>query len=175
MPWRIKMKKMFLVALMSMLLSVSIFAQVKSIYTGTSVKDCKAAKESSEDGYVGNCPGVGGYKLQLLEGDLRQTINVVSPNKKKFELNLWTVVSGGFSSVGSKVEWRMNGAVPTAIIVRYTVSENPDDSTKLTSYLLVSKISKTSACVVEVIKPSKTQNADAQKSADSAAGKPCKE
>jgi hypothetical protein len=168
------MNKMFLLASVSLLLSISIFGQVKSVYTGAGEKDCKAAKESSDDGFVGNCPGIGGYKLQLLEGDLRQTINVIFPNKKKFELNLWTVVSSGFSSVGSKVEWRMKGTVPTALIIRFNASEDPDDSSKLTSYLVVAKISKTSVCVVDIIKPAKTQNADAQKSADSAATKPCK-
>jgi hypothetical protein len=169
------MKKMNLLVSVCLLLSISTFAQVKSIYTGVGEKDCKAAKESSDDGYVGNCPGVGGYKLQLLEGDLRQTINVISPRNKKFELNLWSIVSSGFSSVGSKVEWRMKGTVPMALVVRFNVSENPDDSSKLTSYLVVAKLSKTSACVVDVIKPSKTQNADAQKSADSASSKSCKE
>ncbi len=167
------MRKFILFIILSVLLSISIYGQ-QSTYTGTTDKDCKAAKASEDDGYTGICPGVGGYKLEVLEGDLRQTVNVIAPNKKKFELNLWSNVSGGFSSIGAKAEWRMKGTVPIALILRFNASENPDDSAKITSYLVVVKIKKTSACIVEIIKPSKTQNADAQKSADSAANKSCK-
>ncbi|MCU0240590.1 MAG: hypothetical protein MUC29_14205 [Pyrinomonadaceae bacterium] len=150
-------------------------AQNKSIYTGLSDKDCKALKSSDEDtdSYEGECPGVGGYKLRLLEDDLRQTINVISPTKKKSELNLW-YFNSGFSSVGAKAEWRMKGKVPVGLIVRYNVSGG-EDSSKITSYLFVIKVSKTASCVVDIIMPSKTQNAEAQKSADSASTKPCKE
>ncbi len=167
------MRKFIFFIILSLLISVSIYGQ-KSIYTGTTAEDCKATKESNDDGYIGICPGVGGYKLELLEGDLRQTVNVIAPNKKKFELNLWSSVSSGFSSIGAKAEWRMKGTIPTALILRFNASDNPEDSTKITSYLVVVKIKKTSACIVEIIKPSKTQNADAQKSADSVVNKSCK-
>ena len=167
------MRKLIFFIIFNLLISFSIYGQ-KSTYTGTTDKDCKAAKASEDDGYIGICPGVGGYKLELLEGDLRQTVNVIAPNKKKFELNLWSNVSSGFSSIGAKAEWRMKGAVPTALILRFNASENPDDSTKITSYLVIVKIKKTSACIVEIVEPSKTQNADAQKLADSAANMACK-
>lgn len=154
-------------------LSVGVFGQAKSVYTSTDAKDCKAAKESSDDSYIGICKGIGGYKLELLEGDLRQTINVIAPNKKKFELNLWSVVSSGFSSVQPKVEWRLKGTIPFALILRFNASEDPADSTKITSYLVVAKVSKKSACVTNIVKPSKTQNAEAQKLGDASASTPC--
>jgi hypothetical protein len=153
--------------------SVNLFAQTKSVYTGTTVKDCKPTKESTDGGYVGLCNGTGGYKLKFMEGDLRQTLNVITPGKKEVELNLWSTVSSGFSSIGEKVEWRMKGTVPMSFIVRFNASENPDDSTKITSYLVVVKLAKTSACITDIVKPSKTQNLEAQKLADAASKKPC--
>jgi hypothetical protein len=168
------MKRFTLITLVTLLFSVASFGQVKSIYTKTSEKDCVASKVPVEDGYIAICPGVGGYKLELLEGDLRQTINVIAPNKKKSELNLWSNVSGGFSSVGEKVEWRMKGKVPTSLIVRFNASENSEDPSKITSYLVVVKLAKTSSCIIDIIKPSKMQNAEAQVSADASAGRVCK-
>jgi hypothetical protein len=155
-----------------LLISTVAFAQNKSVYTNLSADKCKATKESSDDGYVGICDGVGGFKLEVSEGDLRQNIQVILPNKKKFDLNLWGF-NGGFSTVGEKAEWRMKGTVPTALIIRFKVSD-AEDSAKITSYLMVAKVSKTSACVVDVVMPSKTQNADAKKIADKASTMACR-
>lgn len=169
------MKNILLVSGLMLLLTIFATAQNKSVYTSTDTKDCKTIEQSDADAgwYRGECKGVGGYQLELTEGDIRQTINIISPTKKKFELNFGSV-SGGFSSVGAKAEWRVKGTAPTALIIRFNVSENPEDSSKTTSYLIVSKITKTSACITDVVKPSKTQNAEAQKLADAASTKPCK-
>jgi hypothetical protein len=155
-----------------LLVSTVAFAQNKSTYTSLAADKCKVSKESGDDGYIGICEGVGGFKLEISEGDLRQNIKVISPTKKKFDLNLWGFY-GGFSSVGDKAEWRVKGTVPNALIVRFSVSD-AEDSSKTTSYLMVAKVSKTSACVVDVVMPSKTQNADAQKIADKASTMTCK-
>ncbi len=166
--------RILLILLITISCSAVLFAQTKSVYTSTKVNNCKPTKESTDGGYVGLCKGIGGYKLKLMEGDLRQTLNVIAPNNKETELNLWSTVSSGFSSVGEKVEWRMKGKVPKAFIVRFNASENPDDSTKITSYLVVVKLTKNATCITDVVKPSKAQNAEAQKLADSASGKACK-
>jgi hypothetical protein len=166
------MLKKLLIFSFILLVSTVTFAQNKSTYTGLAVDKCKPTKESSDDGYVGLCDGVGGFKLEVSEGDLRQNIKVISPSKKKFDLNLWGFY-GGFSSVGEKAEWRVKGSVPNALIVRFNVS-GAEDSTVITSYLMIAKVSKTSACIVDVVMPSQTQNADAKKIADKASTMACK-
>ena len=175
------MKKLQLIAVVLTIFSSVAFGQkIESIYTGLSDKDCQAVKSSDDgdDGYRGMCKGVGGYKLELLEGDLRQTINVIAPNGTKSELDLWTAVSSAFSSVGGKAEWRVTQSgktvAPQSLIVRFNASENPDDSSKITSYLVVVKLSGNSACISEVIKPSALQNEKARQAADNSAGLPCK-
>ena len=146
----------------------------RSVYTSLDTKTCKTIEQSDEGSgwYAGECKGIGGYKLEVTEGDLRQTINVIASPKKKFELN-FNYVSSSFSSVGEKAEWRMNGKVPVALIVRFNVSD-VEDERKTISYLVVSKISKTNSCITDVVAPGKNQNSEAQKLADSAAAKPCK-
>lgn len=151
-------------------------AQVRSVYTDLDANKCRTLELNEDEGgsYKGECSGVAGFKLHVIEGDLRQTVDVVSPGKKVHELKFWEFF-GGFSSVGPRAEWRMRGKTPVALIVRFNVSEDPEDSTKITSHLLVAKITPSSICVTNMIKPSRTQNAEARRAADSSSRKPCKQ
>lgn len=168
------MRKIIFWGLLTLTAALSVAAQNKSVYTSTDTKDCKTI-ESSEEGtgwYRGECRGVGGYKLELTEGDIRQTLNIISPSGKKFELE-FNRVSSAFSSVGQKVEWRTKAGKPVALIARFNASD-PEDSQKSTSYLIVSKITRNEICITDVVEPSKDQNLKAQKLADAAPTKPCK-
>jgi hypothetical protein len=111
------------------------------------------------------------------EGDLRQNVTVVTPRGAKHSLELWDVVSGGFSSLGPKAEWRLNvekgKLAPVGLIVRYNANEDPDQPNKLTSYLAVSKITATEICVTDKIAPGPSANDEARRAADAAATKPC--
>ncbi|HJU91920.1 MAG TPA: hypothetical protein VJ656_03205 [Pyrinomonadaceae bacterium] len=151
----------------------------QSAYTFLGDKQCRKIKsaEAGDDGYEGRCRGVAGYTLLLSEGDLRQNITVLTPKGAKHSLELWDVISGGFSSVGPRAEWRMvmqNGKLaPVALIIRYNASENPDEPNKLNSYLAVAKITPTEICVTDKILPGPKSNEDARRAADTAATKPC--
>lgn len=154
-------------------------AQNRSVYTSLTVSSCRTIKtETTGSGdYEGRCRGVAGYSLTLLEGDLRQNIIVNTPKGTKHSLDLWDVISGGFSHIGPKAEWRTmrkNGKlVPTALILRYTASEDPENPSKHTSYLAVAKITPTEICVTDKISPGANANIEARRAADSAATKPC--
>ena len=150
-------------------------AQTRSVYTSLGEKNCKTLKSNPDEGgsYLGECRGTAGYKLQLLEGDLRQSLNLLGPGGDKTELNLWNI-SGGFSSLGENAEWRLKGKKPIALIVRFNVSENPENSSMITSYLVVIKLVKGSACITDAVKPTRSHNADARRAADASAGKPCR-
>lgn len=148
------------------------FAQNTSVYTPTSDKICKAQKVPEAGDYVGICPGTAGYKIELIEGDLRQTLNIILPNKKRHQLNLTSFYSS-FSAIGEKLEWRMRKGVPVGLIARYNIAD-PEGVTKGTSYLMVAKISKTGSCVTDIVPPGAKQNEEARKLADEAISKPCK-
>ena len=154
-------------------------AQNSSVYTALDNKHCRTVKapDADEDDLLGRCRGVAGYKLLLSEGDLRQNLIVVTPQNKEYSLELWDVISGGFSTVGPRVEWRMarqNGKPsPVALIIRYNANEDAEHPNKLMSYLAVAKITANEICVTDKILPGTRANDDARRAADSAASKPC--
>ncbi len=167
------MKSVFIVACITAIFSVYSYAENKSLYTSTNSKACKIIKNDPNEGgsYEAECHGVGGYKVHLLEGDLRQTLNIITPRNKIFELNFWGFYSG-FTTVGEKIEWRVKKGTPIALIARYNV-ENKDNSKKKRSYLIISKIRKDSCCVTDVVPSKANQNLEARKLADVAIKRPC--
>lgn len=150
-----------------------------SVYTPLAEKQCKTIKgpDPQTNDYEGRCRGVAGYTLIVTEGDLRQNVTVVTPKGGKHSLELWDVISGGFSSVGAKAEWRMakqNGKLePVALIIRYNANDDPESPNKQSSYLAVTKITTTEICVTDKIMPGPKANEDARRAADAAPGKPC--
>jgi hypothetical protein len=148
----------------------------QSVYTSLEEKRCRKLKSDSSD-YLGRCPGFAGYTVLVSEGDLRQNITIITPRGTRHSLDLWTVISGGFSSLGPRAEWRARTEhgklVPVALIVRYNASENPEQPNKTTSYLAVSKITATEICVTDKIAPEANANEAARLAADEAVNKPC--
>lgn len=150
-----------------------------SVYSDLARDKCRNI-ELDEEGagwVVDLCKGEFGYNLEVTEGDLRQSINVIAPGGRKFELQFPIVVSGAFSTVGDKAEWRfrtVNGKKePFALIVRFNANEDPNDSEKVTSYLTVTKITKDEICVTDIVKPMANANVEARKRAETASKKPC--
>ncbi|HKN85085.1 MAG TPA: hypothetical protein VJW17_16690 [Pyrinomonadaceae bacterium] len=171
------MKHALLIILVFASVGVATGQSTQSVYTSLDKKQCRVLKSSGPGDYSVRCRGIGGYSLIVSEGDLRQNIIVITPKGAENSLELWSVVSSGFSSVGPKVEWRttsQNGkAVPVGLIIRYNVSEDPDYPNKLVSYLAVIKITPNEICVVEKISPGPNANEAARRSADTAGTKPC--
>lgn len=168
------MKILILSFILTLSFATAAVAQNKSIYTSTKTNACRTIKYTSEGtgSYVGECRGVGGYKVRLIEGDIRQTLDIITPARKKFELNFWNFYPS-FSLIGEKIEWRVKRGVPVAIIARYNVS-NPEDPERSTSYLMVSRIGRQVTCVTDIVEPGPRQNEEARRLADAASGKPCR-
>ena len=99
----------FLFLLFATAESVKAQAKLESIYSDLSESKCRTIafdKESSSSTQV--CPGIAGYKLLILDDDARQSITVVTPGGKKHPLDLWEVITGAFSNVGTQAEWRVS-------------------------------------------------------------------
>jgi hypothetical protein len=151
---------------------------VVSSYTDLSPQKCKTIKiDKQTGGSVQKCTGVAGYNLTVLDDDARQSVNVITPDGEQHELNYWGVVTGAFSSLGPKAEWRMvrkgGKLTPIALIIRVYANENPDSPNQRTSYLAVAKITSDKICVTAKIKASTNDNAEARRVADASAVKPC--
>lgn len=161
-------------------LTESINAQTKleSVYSDLSSSKCKTTEVDKETGSsTQRCPGVGGYGLLLLDDDSRQSITVVAPDGKNHPLDFWEVITGAFSSVGNKAEWRVTrskGKVsPAALIVRVNASEDSANPSRLTSYLAVVKVTPEKICVTNKISPGVKANEEARQAADSASTAAC--
>ena len=169
----------FTLTLMLLSAATTLAQKNSSVYTPLSEKQCKTIKgpDSQTNDYEGRCKGVAGYTLIVTEGDLRQNVIVVTPKGAKHSLELWDVISGGFSSVGPKAEWRMANQkgkpTPVALIIRYNANEDPESPNKQSSYLAVAKITPTAICVTHKINPGPKANEEARAAADAAANKPC--
>jgi hypothetical protein len=170
------MKPILLAIGLILIFSIAGVAQKNtSVYTSTRAESCRTIESNPDEGgtYEGECRGVAGYKVRVMEGDLRQALDVITPGKKRFELIKWGLF-GGFSLIGDKIEWRMKRGMAVALIARYSVADGENPS-KSKSYLIVSKIGAKSSCVTDIVDPMAKQNEKARELADTAAGRPCKE
>ena len=129
--------------------------------------------EEEAGGSTSRCPGVAGHALKVMEGDLRMSINVITPDRKEHELSYWSVITGAFSTLGPRAEWRMRGERPIALIVRVNASENPEYPERTTSYLAVAKITPAETCVTDRIGPVPDANTVARAAADRSAARAC--
>ncbi len=166
------LKKLLLVTFLLLLSTVS-FAQKRSVYSDLSYLKCKRVDENLmiPGGYFGRCAGAGGYHAEVYLDGVRNSFSLIWPSKKSIDMGFWRYFRN-YSKLDEKAEWRMKGKTPVALIVRLNVSDQGDGN-EPTSYLLVSKITKTNACVTDIVKPGKNQNLIAQKLADKALTKPC--
>lgn len=145
-----------------------------SSYSSIELRHCKLL-ESDSMGSVQSCPAFRGITVKVIEGDLRQTINLTRKNKE-YPLNLWHKISPVFSLLGTKIEWRHTKGKPEdikGIIVRFNASEGMHESAKITSYLAVIKISANNICVIGKVAPQARQNQKARDMLDGSNNMPC--
>ena len=167
------MKRTISAVALLVLLSAIASAQIASKYTVLDQKHCKSLKldpKEAEVDYKGLCTGVGGYKLKVANFDLHHILDLVTPAGKTFNVG---IDSASYNFLGTKAEWRVKNGKPFALIVRYNLIGPMTDKVS-ESILVVSKISRLNACVIDQVEGSKTQNAQARKLADRSASRPCK-
>lgn len=149
-------------------------AQTRSVYTTLDADRCRTTEQNLDEGWISQrCPGTAGYALDVSEGDLRQTVDVVAPGGAVFPLDLGGTVSSAFSAVGPRAEWRLAGQRPVALIVRLGANEDVEHPERTVSRLAVARVSPRGACVVAVVQPAADMNAQARRLADRAALMPC--
>ena len=151
---------------------------IDSIYTNLSSKHCTTIEVDRETASsVRKCAGVAGYSLQVQDVDARESVTVQTPDGRQHRLKYPQAITGAFSSLGEKAEWRVNRGrkvLPIALIVRVN-TENLNSPNERTSYLAVAKITAKNICVTQWVKNGATANQQARRSADVSAQKPCLE
>lgn len=170
------MKAFILSAAVVLSVSSAAWAQTRSVYTQMwSGKGCRLVEKNEEEaGWVRYlCKGPADYTYESIEGDLRQTLNVIDPSGNKTELNLWSDVSGYFSYAGPKIEWRVSDGRPVSLIVRFSVDKTSDTPRDRLSQLVVVRLAPGPVCVTDLVKMSPKQNSEARRLADTAAERAC--
>lgn len=167
----------------AILFSISFFSNIyataekyESRYTMLDEESCITLHQKHE-AIVQECPGFGGYQLHASEFDLRQSITLLKDGRE-FPLQYWDTVSPAFSTLGEKAEWRFikvnEKSIPIALITRLNAVTGGDIE-KITSWLVVSKLTEKNTCVVGKIPPQQdgSQNIKARDMADMAEGMSC--
>jgi hypothetical protein len=153
---------------------------LSSVYTDLSGENCTEVSENRETGATTQrCTGVGGWNLLVLYDDQRMSVTMVAPDGKESPLAYWETISPAFTSLGARAEWRVRrsgnqDAPPVALIVRVNASEaRAGGPPTVTSYLAVTKINESGACVTRRIGPGANANEQARRAADEAQKAPC--
>jgi hypothetical protein len=146
----------------------------ESSYTSIAQKDCQTL-ESDNLGSIEECESFAGMKIIVIEGDIKQGI-ILTRDNKRYELDFRSVIAQGFISLDLELEWRYKRQEfdnPMAMIIRLEVNEDEEDMEKITSYLLVSKITEKEICIVGKIQIEENQDEIAYKMAEEAYKLPC--
>lgn len=164
------MKALMIVAAIASLATPAFASDVKSIYTKIDLKKCKQTQQPDEQVFEGAwaCKGIAGYNVFLTAADARQ---MVSFGKTDADNCAGLKTFGGFNSAGATVEWRVKSGKPLTAILRWTVSTDPEDSTKQATWLVVNKLEKGASCQMHYVAGSfPNANDAARKAADEKAG-----
>jgi hypothetical protein len=171
-------KKTFYTFLSSLLLSTFCYANntFESSYTSITAQDCTLQDSNPVLEYASqNCKSFSDeIDVKVIEEEARQTVEF-SRGSQDYPLNLQPL---GFSKLGPKIEWRYKKGRPNNIvgmIVRLNVSEQAGGIGKVTSYLIVSKVTPSEICVIGKIPPLSggQQNKQARLIAERSAQMPC--
>jgi hypothetical protein len=169
------MVKMIALAMVCIILHTGVYAN-ESHYTSIKESECTTI-EATDMGSVQRCQQFQTIDVQAVEQDLRQSLTLVRDGKR-YPLEFWKTVSSAPSVLGAVVEWRSPSGKPyrlIGMITRLNVSEDIEDLSATTSYLVVSKVTDEEICVVGKIPPTVEQNRQARLLVDSAVALPCVE
>ena len=155
------------------------YAQTSSSYTYINERNCQEEKDVDYPIFYSTiCKGVGGYKISYSEGeDYHQFLDLISADGKDLGIDV-TKISIAPSTIGQTLEWRVTkkdkNIKPYAMIFRFNVYRHGiNEPDKMESLLVITKITKDSACITDTVKPSRSQNKQARKLADVSAKNPC--
>lgn len=152
--------------------------QVESAFTDLDPRRCRLISQDRSSGdWVRRCRGAGGYALLVEDSDLRVSVTVVAPSRRRFPLNYRQVVTSALSTLGERAEWRIERhgrrRTPVAVIVPVHAYEEADFPHRIRPYLAVAKLGPDTVCVTQRIAPGPTALEEARRAADQAPSSAC--
>ena len=138
-----------------------------SVYTTYNIDKCpKLDVDNTDQGDSGSwlCKGYAGLKIYFAEGDLRSLLAFGKTPQKHCATHQ---TFNGFNSVDAKVEWRLDKGKAIATIQRWKVSYDSGDSSKMKSWLVVTKLQADDSCNMAIVEGAyPNANAKARELAD---------
>jgi hypothetical protein len=146
--------KNLLAAILSLIAPSVAFAANTSVYTKFDIAKCpKLDVSNADEGGGGSwlCSGYGNLKIYFAESDLRQFVAFGKSPKKTCAAEQ---TFSGFNSVNTTIEWRLKNGKPIAAIQRWRVSYDPEDSSKIKTWLVVTRIEPSNSCHMAAVEGS---------------------
>lgn len=141
--------------------AVEIGSEIESVYTNLELDSACKPYELYEQGGSFTCPGYAGYGVLFTEGDLRQSVFYGFVGEW-FAEGAFESFSG-FNYVSGTIEWRLQGGVPYAAIMRWFISSGAGDGSNDGQVLVVSKVAQPGigdGCVVGYVDALENDNAN---------------
>ena len=145
-------------------------SEFKSVYTKFDLNKCRQTQKPDDQVFEGSwaCKGIAGYNVFVSAADAR---DMVSFGKSDANNCAGLKSFGSFNSAGNQIEWRIKDGKPIAAILRWTVSIDPEDSTKHATWLVVSKLGHGTSCQMHYVAGAfPNANEAARQAADDKAG-----
>ena len=105
---------------------------------------CTVVQTDEETGATDErCPGQEGFDVIVSYDDQRQSVSVVDGAGNVYPLDVWSVITEGFASLGPSAEWHWaaGSKVPSALIVEVRESAGP-------VHIAVAKLAPPNVCFV---------------------------
>ena len=156
-----------IIIILAVTAAVPALAANSSVYSHYDLAKCpKLDVGNAAQGDSGSwlCKGYAGFNIYFAEGDLRSFLAFGKAPKNHCAAHQ---SFSGFNSVNTTVEWRLSKGHPLAAIQRWQVSYDPEDSTKIKSWLVVTKLEADNSCHMALIEGAyPNANAKARELAD---------
>jgi hypothetical protein len=148
-----------------------------SSYSSIAAANCWSAdgNKNADDQSSRICRGKAGYVVLVNVGDLRETVSVGRNRIEAAKEPAAQAWFGPFSSAAPRLEWRLAGSEPIAIIQRWQLADQSDADQhgrpRDKTLLVVTRLSPGGACHVAYVDAAANPNADelARRAADESA------
>lgn len=147
---------------------------LESAFSPLGDSECHLVSEDQETGASRTrCPGIRGFSVLVLYDDQRMSATLVDDKGQEHRLDYWNTVTGSFSSLGNRAEWRLSQGGTTSRPVAFIVEVKESTSNGEQSRWAVTKITDAETCVVARIVSEPGALQSARKLADTSSRLPC--
>ncbi len=157
------------------LLPVGYAASFGSSYATIAKEHCTLqSRRAGEKTVIQRCPDFKGIGISVVKDDVQQHI-VLSRNNQQYPLIFkeTTTKNSTHTTLGPTIEWRLNRSRTNSVVGMIMRVHVHTSANKRRSFLVVSKVTPQTMCVVGSIPPQRNQNKQARVMVDNSANMPC--